>query len=206
MPSKTFFNLSAEKREKLLTAAKDEFSTHPFSDASINRIIRAAGIPRGSFYMYFEDKADLFYYLLRDYTNSFRDLLVFCLNQSRGNIFDACLLLFDRIFDQYSKENDQEMNMVLSILSLNKGMPSEEVVLRIDLKDLLDMIGHHMNQDLLNLETPTDLEDIITIMLSLVAPVLIRSKPEDALALRSRFINRLNLLQRGMAKQPAEII
>ena len=49
MPSKTFFHLPAEKRERLLLAAEEEFARVPYAEASINRMIRAAGIPRGSF-------------------------------------------------------------------------------------------------------------------------------------------------------------
>ena len=56
MPSTTFYNLPAEKRERLLSAARAEFARAPYEEASVNRMIRAAGIPRGSFYMYFTDK------------------------------------------------------------------------------------------------------------------------------------------------------
>ncbi|MBA7547176.1 hypothetical protein ES705_39579 [subsurface metagenome] len=34
----------------------DEFAEYGFDLASIQRVIRKAGIPRGSFYQYFEDK------------------------------------------------------------------------------------------------------------------------------------------------------
>ena len=67
MPSTTFFHLPAEKRERLLAAARAEFVRVPYEDASINRMIREAGIPRGSFYMYFTDKEDLFHYLMESY-------------------------------------------------------------------------------------------------------------------------------------------
>lgn len=56
MPSATFFNLPPAKREKLLAAARAEFVRAPFAQASVNRIIHGAGIPRGSFYMYFATK------------------------------------------------------------------------------------------------------------------------------------------------------
>ena len=65
MPSATFFNLPAEKREKLLSAARAEFARVPYAEASINKMIQAADIPRGSFYMYFRDKEDLFLHLAR---------------------------------------------------------------------------------------------------------------------------------------------
>jgi len=64
VPTSTFFRLPEEKRQRLIDAAWEEFSRTSFSDASINRIIHEARIPRGSFYQYFADKEDLFWYLL----------------------------------------------------------------------------------------------------------------------------------------------
>ena len=56
MPKDTFYNLSDEKREKILTAAKKEFARAGIKDSSIQKIIEDAKIPRGSFYQYFENK------------------------------------------------------------------------------------------------------------------------------------------------------
>ena len=64
MATKTFLKLPQEKRERILEAAWAEFETVSFAEASINRIIRRAGISRGSFYQYFTDKEDLFIYLM----------------------------------------------------------------------------------------------------------------------------------------------
>uniref|UniRef100_UPI00366B4B3A TetR/AcrR family transcriptional regulator n=1 Tax=Phytohabitans flavus TaxID=1076124 RepID=UPI00366B4B3A len=47
-----------------MDAANKEFARAPFNDASISHIIKDAGIPRGSYYQYFDDKADLYFYLL----------------------------------------------------------------------------------------------------------------------------------------------
>ena len=63
MPSQTFFNLPKEKQDRIMAAAREEFFTHSFDEASINRLIKAAGIPRGSFYQYFADKEDVYFYL-----------------------------------------------------------------------------------------------------------------------------------------------
>ena len=65
MPSQTFFNLPVEKREVLIDIALDEFSSHDYSSASVSRLVRKAGIAKGSFYQYFEDKKDLYVYLLK---------------------------------------------------------------------------------------------------------------------------------------------
>lgn len=65
MPKDTFFNLNPYKKDRIFQAAIDEFVHHSYNEAKVSRIIKAADIPRGSFYQYFEDKADLFKYLFQ---------------------------------------------------------------------------------------------------------------------------------------------
>jgi AcrR family transcriptional regulator len=55
-----FDNLDSERQEAILRAAGEEFAEKGFEAASINRIILASGMSKGSVYYYFEDKADLF--------------------------------------------------------------------------------------------------------------------------------------------------
>ncbi len=64
MPKQTFLNLPQEKRETILNAAIDEFAAYGLENASTNRIVANSGISKGSFYQYFEDKEDVFNYLL----------------------------------------------------------------------------------------------------------------------------------------------
>lgn len=64
MPTQTFFNLPEEKRNRILDVALEEFAAHPFSKASLSKIVARAGIAKGSMYQYFEDKLDLYRYLL----------------------------------------------------------------------------------------------------------------------------------------------
>ena len=64
MPKQTFLNLPEEKRKVIVNAAIDEFAEYGFEGASINRIVANSGISKGSFYQYFEDKRDVFMYLL----------------------------------------------------------------------------------------------------------------------------------------------
>lgn len=60
MPKELYYALDEHKKQAIFQAALDEFTQHPFSAASINQIIKHAGIARGSFYLYFEDKLDLY--------------------------------------------------------------------------------------------------------------------------------------------------
>ena len=64
MPKQTFLNLPKEKRDNIVNAAIDEFAEYGLENASTNRIVANSGISKGSFYQYFEDKQDVFMYLL----------------------------------------------------------------------------------------------------------------------------------------------
>ena len=56
----TFERLPEEKKNRILQASRAEFIRYPYGKTSINRILAEAEIPKGSFYQYFDDKADLF--------------------------------------------------------------------------------------------------------------------------------------------------
>ena len=64
MPKQTFLNLPEEKRNTIINAAIEEFAEYGLENASTNRIVANSGISKGSFYQYFEDKQDVFMYLL----------------------------------------------------------------------------------------------------------------------------------------------
>jgi AcrR family transcriptional regulator len=64
MPYPTFYKLDENKQNIILNQAKIEFSNYLFEDASINRIIKEINLSRGSFYLYFKNKEDLYFYML----------------------------------------------------------------------------------------------------------------------------------------------
>lgn len=64
LPTQTFFNLPEEKRTRIINAALKEFATLCFDHASVAHIIKMAGIPRGSFYQYFNDLKDLYKFII----------------------------------------------------------------------------------------------------------------------------------------------
>jgi AcrR family transcriptional regulator len=59
MPWPRFERATPEIRVALLEAAADEFTQRGYEGASVNRILAAAGLSKGAFYYYFDDKADL---------------------------------------------------------------------------------------------------------------------------------------------------
>jgi AcrR family transcriptional regulator len=60
-----FARLPAKQQQAILQAALDEFAARGFHDASLNQVIDAAGISKGSLYYYFDGKEDLYAHLVR---------------------------------------------------------------------------------------------------------------------------------------------
>lgn len=55
---------SFERKAELLEAALDEFIVKNYEDASLNNVIKNAGISKGTFYYHFQDKQALYLFLL----------------------------------------------------------------------------------------------------------------------------------------------
>lgn len=66
MPKNTFRNIDKEKKDALTNAFLYEFTTNTYDDASLSSVVKQLGIAKGSIYQYFNDKLDLFTYLITE--------------------------------------------------------------------------------------------------------------------------------------------
>ena len=127
MPTATFFRLPEEKRTRLIEACWGELTRARFTDVSINRIIAAARIPRGSFYQYFEDKEDPIRYLLEDMRQYFitqlRDILV----EAKGDLFALPLMAYDRFIGRQG-HTDPMLTLFIQLITLNKGLDLQSLI------------------------------------------------------------------------------
>ena len=64
LPTSTFFNLPQQKKERIIDAALDEFSESSYHQARVSNIVDNAGIAKGSFYQYFNNKKEIFKYII----------------------------------------------------------------------------------------------------------------------------------------------
>jgi len=65
MPLNRFLNLPHEDKERVLQIAKKQFSHHGYDAMSLNLLLKELNISKGQFYYWFEDKADLFFTVLK---------------------------------------------------------------------------------------------------------------------------------------------
>lgn len=103
MPSKTFLNLEKEKQDKIIMTSMAEFTKYDYPEVSINQIIINSGIPRGSFYMYFTDKEDLFSYLIEINRQRLNELTKKIIIKNNGDIYNSFLMLYDEMIDDVNR-------------------------------------------------------------------------------------------------------
>lgn len=60
---------SKEKKEKIIKAAYELFNSKGFYETNTAEIAKKAGVATGSVYSYFEDKSDIFFYVIDLYMN-----------------------------------------------------------------------------------------------------------------------------------------
>lgn len=103
MPKDTFVKLNQEKKRIVEEALIKEFSSHPLNQATVKSIVESTGIPRGSFYQYFESLEESYFYILEKEANGIHALFVELFKVRKGNIIDALkeyeALLTAEIFD-----------------------------------------------------------------------------------------------------------
>ena len=107
MPKQTFHNLSEEKKETLMEAGKKEFSRVPFHEAVISNIIKSAEISRGSFYQYFEDLEDLFFYILGEHVKKNKDRFSLELRLHEGDLLETFISLFEHMLEDFKSEENR---------------------------------------------------------------------------------------------------
>ncbi|MGB9656145.1 MAG: TetR/AcrR family transcriptional regulator, partial [Pseudolabrys sp.] len=89
----------AERRDAILSAALDEFSTRGFEAARLDDVARRAGIAKGTIYLYFRDKESLFQELIRTMLTPLVGTI-----EALGEADMPVALLADRIVDLFVRE------------------------------------------------------------------------------------------------------
>lgn len=121
MPTATFLNLPQGKRQKILRAAMEEFTHRPYGEVSLSSIIHAAEIPRGSFYQYFEDKTEIFYYVLQQLSKALEEIAAECLASCGGALRQFPPALFDCVVAE-ARRSDGPIRNFMDILHHNRGL------------------------------------------------------------------------------------
>ena len=155
MPKSTFFNLSEEKRKRIFNAAVKEFAARRFNEASINKIVKEAKIPWGSFYQYFNDKEDIYRYVYTEILRKKRDIVynteIVDLN---SDAFEICMQSVKASYE-WGKANPEYNNVGL-LMDIDFSDVAVELRTMAN-ESLKKLIERDKQRDLIRPEVDTDL-------------------------------------------------
>nr|WP_245301587.1 TetR/AcrR family transcriptional regulator [Virgibacillus natechei] len=187
----------------MIHAAKQEFSRAPLYKASITNIVNLAGIPRGSFYQYFENKDDAFFYILDAQTKARRANFVFLLKKYEGDLFDAMTEMFRLTLQEPTTEED--LNFMKNAM-LNMTDKIDDAFTRIfndtDSTEQRKEISQLINKQNLNILEEEELFYIMQIITSVIFRNFVEKFAKnlsDEQAMEN-YQKEMNLLKNGLYK------
>lgn len=165
MPKATFFNLPEKKRQSLIKALEIEFSRVPLYEASIANIVKTANISRGSFYQYFEDKEDAYFYILREQANSKNKQFLQQLENHQGDLFEAITAFYYELLLELPDEEEHNFfrNALLNVTHQIETMFNNIIVRNVH-GEGVEVISQRVDKDMLNIESDKELLHVIQII------------------------------------------
>lgn len=207
MPKQTYFHLPKDKQDKLIEAAKEEFSRVPLHEASIANIIKSAGIPRGSFYQYFEDKEDIYYFLLNQLAQKNSDRFIGILKEKNGDLFETFMESFQFLIT-FHKNQEHQNFFKYAFLNMNYKVEktfANHVYEQNQKTQFLNTVSL-INRENLNVESDEELHHILKMMGAVTFQNLIQmivKEWTDEEALRN-YREQMDLLKRGFYKKESK--
>ena len=200
MIKSTFYNLSDDKRNRVLQSVMEEFAASESEKISINRIIKRANISRGSFYQYFDDKVDLVEVLIRTLVDmSIKDAYR-ALSESDGDIFVLYETVLDVLINLSKDEfyNSIMRNLCRSIYSKD-SLVFEYMQTRFHGIEELNQLSQCINRSKLRYSSDEDvsaLHQMIIAMLRHCATLLFVMNT-GAAVLKQDFSRKLEIIKNG---------
>ncbi len=87
MPTPLFWGLNTEKQQNIFMAGVSEFAEYGYENSSTNRIVKKAGISKGSLFKYFPTKEDFYFYVLGEITAEHNSSLEEKINTLSADLF-----------------------------------------------------------------------------------------------------------------------
>jgi AcrR family transcriptional regulator len=193
------YNLPEEKRERLVNAIKEEFARVPFHKVSINQIVQGAEISRGSFYQYFSDKKDMLNYILLDYQQMMIERIKNSLNANNGDIFKLFIDILDFTIEfGMEKEAIAFCKNLFADFKVNTSLYLN-MMRKCKKLDLLDEFIPLFNMEILDLKDTKDFYSMLEILIVITRSTTgeIFTNISECEQIRERYINKIQLLQRG---------
>lgn len=195
--------MPAEKQEILIEAAKNEFSRVSLHEASISNIVKTAEIPRGSYYQYFADKDDAFFYVLELHGNMGMRRFIICLKNADGDIFETAICMYQSMLKNFRTQENRDffrnafLNMSYKVeKAFTKNFSKEKLRHLMEIRQLLDTSN-------LETENKEDVFHIVQIIIAVTFHNLVLSFAKELTNKEAidKFMVEMELLKHGLCKK-----
>lgn len=213
MPKDTFFNLSEEKREKVIRSAISEFLKHGFEKANVGSIAKNAGVAKGSIYQYFENKKELFGYSVRWSVELLTKKSGRLILTQDKNIFDYFYQSSNQLLEQFRQEREMAIFIQDVFLGRYPGMTDESTTVMMKAAD--EFVMHLIKEGKKNGSIRKDMDDKILSLFLLGATtkikenILSRARSDGADIIDAGFEKydsdikaMIELIKNGMGEKP----
>ena len=197
MPTNTFFNLPAEKKHKILKAANKEIARVPLEQASIKNIVEDAEIARGSFYQYFENKQDLFEYIMTSKTGDMEKNLIEMIEQENGNIINIFINIYDHLIEvgKIRRNNKLFRQIFENIKTSDNLMLTRKEEMNKKLEKILQDL-YSKNKDILNIKNEEEFKLVIEILSAITRRRIVASlKYKNSAEAREDFLKEIEYIK-----------
>ena len=186
----------AETRERLFEMALREFREVGVAAAQIDRIAKAAGVARGTFYFHFATKDDVLVELARR-INARIARRVAVLGESKPTLRELLLRVNDAIMDEHSRVG--EADLLADMLALYVRRPMDVHDPSHNVPSLADELARHLRAAAERGEMRTSLppEQVAIVFMSSLFGIYTRVSPGEAL--REACADLIELLVEGLA-------
>ena len=202
MPTNTFFNLPEEKKNKILKSANKEFARVPLEQASIKNIVENAEIARGSFYQYFEDKQDLFDYLMTLKIGNMQKNLLDMIERENGNIINIFINVYDHLIQvgKLRKNNKFFRQIFENVKTSDNLMFIKKDVTKNKIEEILYEL-YSKNKDILNIKNEEEFKLVIEMLFAITRRrIVVSLKYKDLNEARNDYLKEIEFLKSGILK------
>lgn len=202
MPTQRFLQLPQEKQRRIFDATVAELSRVPLDEASINKIVQAAGIPRGSFYQYFSDKEDLLGYILAGYRDTMEHKVLQSLKGHKGDVFEVSRLALTETI-RFGTQGDNYSFCRNIFTQFKLSDQADSVLLHFNARELLLRLLPHLDLTHFKTQDEADVLDILDIVLLLLRRAIVRvfSHIEDSEQILQDYDKELGWLKYGILQE-----
>ena len=132
-----------ELREKIMQSAMENFAKDGFDRTRMEDIATAAGLAKGTLYLYFKNKEDLFYAICDHNLEELRNQLSRLFNRRENIILDA-----ERFYDEYQKGSIGGDTIWFEMIALSTRSPKLKKILAENQRKVYQVVKEFLKKQI----------------------------------------------------------